>query len=60
MVTRHMVRVLDRPQIVSIERTSRTVWVAVGEYNGERIEAKGSSEAAALAAWRDAAHYRGT
>jgi hypothetical protein len=38
---------------------SKTVWVAVGDYRGERIEVKGSSASNAAKHWANAARSRG-
>ncbi len=55
----HIVLVWDKPQEVSTHQNSKTVWIARGEYMGEQIETKGSSEAAAIKQWREAARYKG-
>ena len=55
----HTVKVWDQPQEVSVHQKSKTVWIAVGVYSGERIETKGRTESQALASWREAARYRG-
>jgi len=44
---------------VSVDQRSKSVWVAVGDYMGERIETKGKSESTALKRWGEAARYRG-
>jgi hypothetical protein len=36
-----------------------SVWIAGGDYMGERIESKGSSPSFALAHWQEAARYKG-
>ena len=48
----------DTPSI-TISHSSKTVWVAVGDYKGERIEVKGSSANTAAKNWLDEAHFRG-
>jgi hypothetical protein len=53
------VRVWDELQEITVYQKSKTVWVAVGEYKGERIETKASSESAAAKHWEGAARYRG-
>jgi len=53
------VRVWDQPQEITVYQKSKSVWVAVGEYMGERVETKGSSASAAAKHWQDAAQYRG-
>jgi hypothetical protein len=56
---KHTVLVWGRPQEVSAHQSSKTVWIASGEYMGATIVEKGSSEAAAVMHWRKAAQYRG-
>jgi hypothetical protein len=51
--------VWNEPCSVSVYRKSKTVWVAVGEYMGERIEVKDRSEGTALLRWKEAARYKG-
>ena len=53
------VRVWDESQEITVYQKSKTVWVAVGEYMGGRVETKGSSASAAAKHWQDAARYRG-
>lgn len=55
----HTVKIWERPHEVTVYQSSKSVWIAVGEYMGERIEAKGRTETQALSAWREAARYRG-
>jgi hypothetical protein len=47
------------PHVITVYQKSKTVWVAVGEYMGERIEVKGSSANVAAKYWVDAARFRG-
>jgi hypothetical protein len=56
---KHTVQVSNRSYEVSVYQKSKTVWIAVGDYEGERIEVKGRSEAQALGNWRDSATYKG-
>lgn len=49
----HTVKVWEQPQKVSVYQSSKTVWIAVGEYMGERVEVKGRTESQALSAWRE-------
>ncbi len=56
---KHTVQVWDRPYEVSVYQKSKSVWVAVGDYEGQRIEGKGRSEAQALGSWRESATYKG-
>lgn len=53
------VTVWDKQYEIHVHRNSKTVWVAVGEYMGQRLETKGRSESQAIAAWREAAGYKG-
>ena len=53
------VSIWDNPNIVSVYRKSKTVWIAVGDYVGKHIEVRGQSEGAALNRWREAAEYKG-
>ena len=53
------VMVWDKPYEITVYRKSKTVWIAVGEYMGERIETKASSQRSAAAHWREAARYKG-
>jgi hypothetical protein len=55
----HTVTVWGRPQNVTLYQKSKTVWVAVGDYMGERVEVKDQSEGAALKRWGEAAKSRG-
>ena len=48
----HTVQVWDRPYEVSVHQKSKTVWIAVGDYHGERIETNGRNEDQAVEAWR--------
>jgi hypothetical protein len=55
----HTVKVWDKSCLVSVYQKSKSVWVAVGEYMGNRIEVRASSNNSALAHWRRAALYKG-
>ena len=55
---KHTVLVWDKPHEISVDQKSKSVWIAVGEYMGERLETKGSSESSALKHWREAATYK--
>ena len=52
------VSVNGTPHTITIVHKSKTVWVAIGDYMGERIEAKGSSAKNAAKYWVDAARFR--
>ncbi|WP_242771600.1 hypothetical protein [Sphingopyxis sp. YF1] len=54
----HIVYVGGRPHDVSTYQRRKTVWVASGEYDGERLIQEGRSETSALRAWEDIADYR--
>ena len=56
---KHTVLVWGKPQEISVYQKSKSVWIAVGAYMGERVETKGASETAAVKHWREAARYRG-
>jgi hypothetical protein len=53
------VTVWSRQYEVSVYQKSKSVWVAVGDYEGQRIEVKGRSQSQAVASWREAARYKG-
>jgi hypothetical protein len=53
------VNVWDEPHEITVNQKSKTVWIAVGEYMGQRIEVKGRTESQAASAWREAARYKG-
>lgn len=44
---------------VSINQTSKSVWVASGTYMGRLIQVKDRNANSAVALWQDAARYRG-
>ena len=43
----HKVTVWNKPYTISVYQKSKTVWIAVGDYMGERLEAQGRSESTA-------------
>jgi hypothetical protein len=43
--------VLGKPQVVNVQRKYKSVWIAVGEYRGRRIQVKERTESEAVAAW---------
>ena len=55
----YTVTVWNEKVTVEVYQTSKTVWHAIGEYLGERIEVKGRTQTQALSQWREAARYRG-
>jgi len=46
------------PHLITVYQKSEAVWLAVGDYRGERIEAKGSSADVAAKYWGDAARFK--
>ena len=58
-VEERTVLLYDTPCTITISHSSKTVWVAVGDYKGERIDVKGSSANIAAKNWVDVAHFRG-
>jgi hypothetical protein len=57
-VEERTVLLYDTPCTITVSHPSKTVWVAVGDYRGERIEVKGSSANNAAQHWVSAAHFR--
>jgi hypothetical protein len=55
----HKVMVWSESHTVTVYRKLKSVWVAVGDYMGKRIEVQDRSEGAALKRWKEAARYRG-
>lgn len=53
------VQVWDKPYEITVYQKSKSVWIAVGEYMGERIETKDRSDSTAVKRWLEAAHYKG-
>jgi hypothetical protein len=49
----------DTPCTIAISHPSKAVWVAVGDYIGERIEVKGSSANVAVKHWVEVARFKG-
>jgi hypothetical protein len=53
------VHVYDEAHVITVHQRSPSVWIAVGDYMGKRIEGKGSSASSAASAWADAARFMG-
>jgi hypothetical protein len=53
------VQVWDKPYEITVYQKTKSVWIAVGEYMGERIERKDRSDSTAVKRWQEAAHYKG-
>jgi hypothetical protein len=51
----HIVIVSGKPQTVTLDRISKSSWIAAGAINGKRIEMTGSSWLLALSRWQEAA-----
>jgi hypothetical protein len=49
------VTVWGKPHAVAITQASRTSFMAIGEFQGQKLLARGHSAAAALAAWATSA-----
>jgi hypothetical protein len=58
-VRKQTVRVWDETQEITVYQKSKSVWIAVGDYMGERLEVKASSASSAGKHWHDAARYKG-
>jgi hypothetical protein len=58
-MTIHQIDVWGKAVEVTVTQRSKSVWIAVGEYLGERIETKDSSKGSALKRWQEAARYKG-
>ncbi|SED93134.1 hypothetical protein SAMN05519104_4777 [Rhizobiales bacterium GAS188] len=54
-----IVKVLGKPQTITVAQQSKSVWIAVGDYMGESFDAKGRTEKSATAAWIAKATYHG-
>jgi hypothetical protein len=59
IITKTTVFVWDKPYEITVHQKSKTVWIARGEYLGEQLESKGSSQTVAAAHWREQARYKG-
>ncbi|WP_046861671.1 hypothetical protein [Microvirga massiliensis] len=57
MIERTAVLVREKLHLVSLHQLSRRAWLAVGDYQGERIETKGTSEQSALQHWCEMARH---
>jgi hypothetical protein len=56
---RQRVVVWGKPMFVEVHQQSPSVWVAVGDYMGQRIEAKDRTAMTAAKRWSEAARSRG-
>ncbi len=55
----HTVEVWGKSYTVITHQKSKSVWIAVGEYMGKRIEVKDRSKGAAIKRWREATRFKG-
>jgi hypothetical protein len=53
------VEVWKKTYTISVYQKSKSVWVAVGDHMGERLEAQGRSESTAKNRWCEATRYKG-
>lgn len=58
-MSEHTVLVWGKRHVVAVDRKSKTVWIADGEYMGESISVQDRSAGTALKRWREAATYKG-
>lgn len=52
------VMVWGKPHTITVYRKSKSIWIAVGNYMGDHLEAQGRSEPTAAKRWREAARYK--
>jgi hypothetical protein len=58
-MTKHRVTVWGEAITVEVHQVSKSVWIASGEYMGQRIDTKDRTASSAAKRWREAATYRG-
>jgi hypothetical protein len=58
-IEKRIVRVHSGSYIIALSQSSKTAWVAVGDYMGKRVEAVGSSATNAARRWVAAACCKG-
>jgi len=58
-IEKRIVRLHSGWYIIAISQTSKTAWVAVGDYMGKRVEVIGSSATNAARRWVAAARCKG-
>ena len=58
-IIKQTVNVWDKPHEITVYQKLKSVWIAVGEYMGERLEVKGRTLSQAANNWREAARFRG-
>lgn len=57
-VFKRIVTVGSRPYRITVSQRAKSVWIALGDFDGGRLEVKGRSDTDAVSAWRDAALYK--
>ena len=55
----HTVIVWGKEVRITVQRSSKSVWIAAGDYMGKPIQVKNATEGAAVKRWREAAEYHG-
>jgi hypothetical protein len=55
----HTVEVWGKRHTIGVYQTSKSVWIAVGDYMGKPIEVKDRSKGAVIKRWGEAARSRG-
>lgn len=54
----HTVHAYPETCQVHVYQRSKTVWIASGTFQGQPLQQRGRSEAAAVKAWKDIAEFR--
>jgi hypothetical protein len=44
---------------ITVYQQSKSVWIAVGNFEGQEIRVEGRSQSSAASHWQETAHYRG-
>jgi len=52
------IEIRDQRCAIEVHRMGKTVWLAVGEYVGQRVRATGTTAQKAAKAWRKVAEFR--
>jgi hypothetical protein len=55
----HTVVVWGKEVEITVERHSKSVWIATGDYMGKPIQVQDATQGAAIKRWREAAEYQG-
>lgn len=55
----YKVLVWGKRHTITVEKKSKTVWIADGDYMGESIHVEDRSAGTAVKRWREAATHRG-